>query len=215
VPLPGGDAAIRRPYRIALAHLHEAGIPWDEDLPPVQAAESSELEILARQLERGVNTVPTSSIGRLFDAVSALAGVRQEVNYEAQAAIELEMLVEDGVEGSYRFGVAEEIDPGPVLRAVIEDLRAGVSQDTIAAKFHTGLAEMVRDVCISLREETGLQGVALSGGVFQNLTLLSRTVPLLEAAGFQVYTHRLVPPNDGGISLGQAMVASAQWRENR
>jgi hydrogenase maturation protein HypF len=213
VPLPGGDAAIRRPYRTALAHLHAAGIPWGEDLPAVQAAEGSELEILERQLERELNTVPTSSIGRLFDAVSALAGVRQEVNYEAQAAIELEMLVEDAVDGNYSFGIADEIDAGPVLHAVLEDLRAGVSQGVIAAKFHTGLAEMIRDVCLWLREETGLQAVALSGGVFQNLTLLSRTVPLLEATGFQAYVHRLVPPNDGGISLGQAVVASFRSQE--
>jgi hydrogenase maturation protein HypF len=207
-PLPGGDAAIRRPYRTALAHLWAAGVEWEEDLAPVAAAPAAERTILAQQLERGLNTVPTSSIGRLFDAVSALAGVCQEINYEAQAAIELEMLVEGGVGESYSFGLGEEIDPAPVIRAVVADVRAGVPVGVIAAKFHNGLAVMVRDVCLRLREESGLNEVALSGGVFQNVTLLGKTVPLLEEAGFTVYIHHLVPPNDGGISLGQAVIAS-------
>jgi hydrogenase maturation protein HypF len=207
VPLPGGDAAIRRPYRIALAHLWAAGMEWEEDLAPVAAAPAAERTILARQLERELNTVPTSSIGRLFDAVSALAGVCQEVNYEAQAAIELEMLVEEN-EASYSFGLGEEVDPAPVIRAVVADVRAGILVGIIAAKFHNGLAVMIRDVCLRLREESGLNEVALSGGVFQNVTLLGKTVPLLEEAGFTVYVHHLVPPNDGGISLGQAVIAS-------
>nr|HID12887.1 carbamoyltransferase HypF [Anaerolineae bacterium] len=209
VPLPGGDAAIRCPYRTALAHLWAAGIPRGEDLPPVAAAPPIERSVLARQLERELNTVPTSSIGRLFDAVSALTGVRQEINYEAQAAIELEMLVEEGVEEAYTFGLGDEIDPTPVIRAVVADVRAGVPAGVIAAKFHNGLAIMIRDVCLHLWEETGLDEVALSGGVFQNITLLEKTVPLLQEAGFTVYTHHLVPPNDGGISLGQAVVAGA------
>ncbi|HIQ01580.1 MAG TPA: carbamoyltransferase HypF [Anaerolineales bacterium] len=225
VPLPGGDAAIRRPYRVALAHLWAAGVPWEEDLPPVVAASPAERGILARQLERGLNTVPTSSIGRLFDAVSSLAGVRQEINYEAQAAIELEMLIQEDETAAYAFELVpcatsnqqpatsnEQpvlcIGPIPVIRAVVADVRAGVGAGVIAARFHNGLAQMVREVCVRLREETGLEEVALSGGVFQNITLLGKAVPLLEAAGFTVYTHRLVPPNDAGVSLGQAVVAS-------
>ncbi len=207
IPLPGGDAAIRRPYRVALAHLWAAGVPWDEGLPPVAAATEAERAILERQLARGLNTVPTSSMGRLFDAVAALAGVRQEINYEAQAAIELEMQVADGVEEAYPFGAGEEIDPAPVIRAVVQDVRDGVPIGIIAARFHNGVAAMVRDVCGRLRSETGLNEVALSGGVFQNRTLLEKTVALLEEAGFTVYTHRLVPPNDAGISLGQAIIA--------
>jgi hydrogenase maturation protein HypF len=218
VPLPGGDAAIRRPYRVALAHLWAAGVPWDDDLPPLAAAAPVERSVLARQLERGLNAVPTSSVGRLFDAVSALAGVRQEINYEAQAAIELENLVRDAETGAYALaapssaihntGHALEIDPAPVIRAVVTDVRAQVPAGVIAAKFHNGLAAMVRDVCLSLREEMGLDEVALSGGVFQNVTLLGRATLLLREAGFTVYTHRLVPPNDACISLGQAVVAS-------
>jgi len=206
MPLPGGDAAIRRPCRVALAYLWAAGIPWDESLPPVAAAPAAERAVLERQLQRGLQTVPTSSMGRLFDAVASLAGVRQTVNYEAQAAIELEMLVDGEVEEAYAFGIGEEVDPAPVIRAVVADVRAEVPAPIIAARFHNGVARMVRDVCLRLRAETGLSAVALSGGVFQNITLMRKTVPLLEEAGFTVYVHRLVPPNDAGIALGQAVV---------
>jgi hydrogenase maturation protein HypF len=207
VPLPGGDAAIQRPYRAALAHLWAAGLEWDAALPPVAAAPEEERTVLARQLERGLNVVPTSSVGRLFDAVSALAGVRQAVNYEAQAAIELETRVDPAVEAAYAFEIGARIDAALVIRAVAADVRAGVPPAVIAAKFHNGLAAMIHAVCLRLRDETGLRRVALSGGVFQNVTLLGKTVPRLEGAGFTVYTHRLVPPNDAGISLGQALVA--------
>ena len=215
VPLPGGDAAIRRPYRTALAHLWAAGVPWTEVLPPVSAAPSAERTVPAQQLERGLNTVPTSSIGRLFDAASALAGVCQEINYEAQAAIELETLVEEDITEAYPFDLGldlgkGELDPAPCIRAVVADVQAGVPANVIATKFHNGLVVMVRDVCLRLREETGLNEIALSGGVFQNVTLLRKAVPLLQEAGFTVYTHRLVPPNDACISLGQAMVASVR-----
>jgi hydrogenase maturation protein HypF len=209
IPLPGGDAAIRRPYRTALAHLWAAGVPWEEDLPPVAAASSTERTVLAQQIERALNTVPTSSVGRLFDAVSALAGVRQEINYEAQAAIELEMLVEEETGEAYPFEFDKGvIEPGPCLRAVASDVSAGVPAGVIATRFHNGLARMLCDVCVWLRKETGLNEIALSGGVFQNVTLLERATRLLHEAGFTIYTHRLVPPNDACISLGQAVVAS-------
>jgi hydrogenase maturation protein HypF len=224
IPLPGGDAAIRRPYRIALAHLWAAGVPWDKDLPPVAAASPAERRVLAQQLEQSVNTVPTSSSGRLFDAVSALAGVQQEINYEAQAAIELENLVEPSEIDAYAFDLgpsatrdsqpALQIDSAPVIRDVVGDVRIGIPPNVIAAKLHNGLAVTIRDVCVRLREESDLNEVALSGGVFQNVTLLGRVLPLLREAGFTVYTHRLVPPNDGGLALGQAVIAaakSAQW----
>jgi hydrogenase maturation protein HypF len=212
MPLPGGDAAIRRPYRTALAYLWAANVDWEEDLPPVAAAPPGEREILARQLERGLNVIHTSSAGRLFDAVSALAGVRQEINYEAQAAIELEMRVKRDVTEGYAFGLGEGIDPGPVLHAVVADVRAGVEPGAIAARFHNGMASMIHDVCHRFREESGLQEVALSGGVFQNVTLLAATLRLLRESGFTVYTHRLVPPNDGGLALGQAVVAGVRFQ---
>jgi hydrogenase maturation protein HypF len=208
VPLPGGDAAIRRPYRTALAHLWAAGVEWEDDLAPVVAAPAEERAVLLQQLERGVGTVPTSSIGRLFDAISAVAGVRQTITYEAQAAIELEMLAADAVEAACSFSVdGTEIDAAPCIREAVAGVRAGEPVGSIAAKFHNGLALMIRNVCVRLREETGLHEVALSGGVFQNVTLLGKTLPLLAGDGFAVYVHRLVPPNDACISLGQAVVA--------
>jgi hydrogenase maturation protein HypF len=213
VPLPGGDAAIRRPYRTALAHLWAAGIAWHDELPAVAAAPLGERAILEQQLRKGVSIVLTSSIGRLFDAVSSLAGVRQEINYEAQAAIELEMLMEGvvGNEEAYAFGLGgEEIDPAPCIGAVVADVRAGIPVGVIAVRFHFGLARMIRDVCLRIRKETDLWDVALSGGVFQNVTLLRMVMPLLVEAGFTVYTHRLVPPNDACISLGQTLVASVK-----
>jgi hydrogenase maturation protein HypF len=214
VPLPGGDAAIRRPYRVALAYLWAAGVPWEEDLPPVRAALPDERAVLRRQLERALNVVPTSSCGRLFDAVAALAGVRQEVNYEAQAAMELEGAIEAREAGAYDWAYDEapdgvlHIDPAPLVRAVAADVRAGVPAGRIAARFHNALARMVGTVCVRLHQETGLEEVALSGGVFQNVALLARVVPLLQGAGLNVYTHHCVPPNDAGIALGQAVVAA-------
>ncbi|MBS3784875.1 MAG: carbamoyltransferase HypF, partial [Anaerolineae bacterium] len=210
VPLPGGDAAIRRPYRIGLAYLWAAGVDWDVSLAPAAAASPEERTILKQQLERGLNTVSTSSSGRLFDAVASLAGVRQVINYEAQAAIEFETLVDDEVEEGYEFSLGEAIDPAPVIRAVVADVRSGMPSGVIAAKFHNGMAHMIHDVCVHLREETGLNEVALSGGVFQNVALLERVLPLLRTSGFTVYTHHLVPPNDGGLSLGQAVIAAVR-----
>jgi hydrogenase maturation protein HypF len=217
LPLPGGDAAIRRPYRTALAYLWATGAEWGEELAPVAAASPEERSVLLQQLESGLNVVSTSSVGRLFDAVAALTGLRQMINYEAQAAIELEMATDAGVDEGYDFELGAEVDPAPCLHAVASDVRAGVGVGVVAARFHNGLARMVAQVCTTLRGETSLDKVALSGGVFQNVTLLARVVPLLEAAGFSVYTHRLVPPNDGGISLGQAVVAGARrgWQGSR
>jgi hydrogenase maturation protein HypF len=225
VPLPGGDLAIRKPYRTALAHLWAAGVAWDEDIPPVQAASSVERGVIARQIDRTLNAVPTSSMGRLFDAVAAIAGVRQEVTYEAQAAIELEMLVGGSPEetvGVYEWDVAFERDgsgsklrqigAAPLIRALVTDVRSGVPTEVIATRFHNSVAALVVHVCRALRDETGLQSVALSGGVWQNVTLLHMTLNLLRRDGFNVYTHRVVPPNDGGLALGQAAVAGLKSR---
>ncbi|MEA3337866.1 MAG: carbamoyltransferase HypF [Chloroflexota bacterium] len=214
VPLAGGDSAIKRPYRVALAHLWAAGEPWDADLPSVAACPQSEQTVLRRQLERGLNTVPTSSMGRLFDAVASLAGVRQVVTYEAQAAIELEAMAAEGVEETYGFDVPSVVyygDPAainasPVIRAVVADVRAGEAPAVIAARFHNAVADLIDRLARQLREQTGMECVVLSGGVFQNVTLLALAVDRLDQAGFQVLTHRLVPPNDGGLALGQAII---------
>jgi hydrogenase maturation protein HypF len=209
-PLPGGDAAIRRPYRTALAALWAAGMTWHEELLPVGASSGEERRVLQRQLETGLNTVPTSSMGRLFDAVAALAGVRQVATYEAQAAIEFEALVDEDVTTAYHFDWQPnigEFDATPLLHAVVSDVLAGIPTPVIAGRFHNGVADLVVSVSLWLREKEGLNQVALSGGVFQNVTLLQQTLRRLRSAGFDVLTHRLVPPNDGGLALGQAVIA--------
>lgn len=215
VPLAGGDTSVLRPYRMALAHLWAAGIPWDADLAPVRACPADELSVLHHQLETGLACAPTSSMGRLFDAVAALAGVRQTVAYEAQAAIELEGISRgiDAGATSYAFTLDAEHGPtvigaAPVLAGVIADVRAGTRPAVIGARFHRAVADLIVDLAET--NATLSHTVALSGGVFQNAILVQLTVPALRAKGFDVITHRLVPPNDGGIALGQLLVGNAQ-----
>jgi hydrogenase maturation protein HypF len=217
VPLPGGDAAVKRPYRMALAHMYAAGREWRSDLPPVLACDPVELKVLRTQLERGLNTIPTSSMGRLFDAVSSLAGVRHEVTYEAQAAMEFEALLEPSTGIGYRFGLEMtgnmmEINAGPVVGAVVDDVRSGVSRGEIAARFHQGVIFMIVEVAEILRSSHGLETVGLSGGVFQNVRIAGGASAALRQAKFNVLTHHLVPPNDGGLALGQAVIAARQVR---
>jgi hydrogenase maturation protein HypF len=210
VPLPGGDAAVRKPYRAALAHLWSAGIEWDSAIPAVGAAAEDERAVLRRQLERGVSCVPTSSMGRLFDAVSSLLGIRHEATYEAQAAVELEWCASAycGAAPVYQFSLSDgEFDAAPVLHGIVRDLRSGVAVGAIAAGFHAAVAGLIADAAQRQRQETGIGRVALTGGVFQNMLLVDRARRALTALGFQVLTHRLVPPNDGGLALGQAAVA--------
>lgn len=213
VPLAGGDLSVKKPYRMALAHLYAAGIAWDDDLPPVRVCPPPEQRILCQQLEQGINTVPTSSMGRLFDAVAALIGLRQMVSYEAQAAIALEGAATTLSESPYRFEQRGDIiDPAPLLRAIITDLRAGVSPAVIAGRFHAATADLVVTTAIRWRAQTGINQVALSGGVFQNALLLSLCKVKLTAQGFDLLTHGRVPPNDGGIALGQIAIAAHQRR---
>jgi hydrogenase maturation protein HypF len=214
LPLPGGDAATRHPWRVALSWLRQAGLPWDPELPPVAAATPDELAALDAQLRTGLNAPPTSSMGRLFDAVSSLAGLCHHATYEAQAACELETAARRAVHGAqgeapYVFThEGDLVDPTPVIRAIAGDVAAGQPAPVTAARFHAAVADLVRDVCLRLRRETGLQRVALSGGVWQNLLLLELAVTRLETAGFAVLTHRAVPANDGGLALGQFMIAA-------
>jgi hydrogenase maturation protein HypF len=215
VPLPGGDAAIRRPARVALAHLWAAGIAWDDDLPPVADSDPDERAVLARQLERDLLCVPTSSMGRLFDAVSSLLGVRHRASYEAQAAIELEWLAHQGeASGSpYRFDLGpDDFDAAPVLRALIADLRRGERVPDMAARFHQAVARLIADVSGAACAAHGLDTVALSGGVFQNSLLLRLAREELAQHDVRVLTHRVVPPNDGGLALGQAAIAAFRAR---
>ncbi|MCC6616197.1 MAG: carbamoyltransferase HypF [Anaerolineae bacterium] len=226
IPLPGGDASIKRPYRLALAHLWAAGIGWDETLAPVASCSETEQRVLRRQFETGFNTVSSSSMGRLFDAVAALIGVRETITYEAQAAIELEGLlppldaaVNDRA-SAYTFDLFDNgdgriIDPAPVIAAVVADVRQGVLPEIIAGRFHAAVAVVVARICAYLRADTGLDTVALSGGVFQNVHLLDATARRLRGRGFTVLTHRVVPANDGGLALGQAVIGCRQLESRR
>ena len=206
-PLPGGDAAIKRPARTALALLWKLGMDWDDQFTPVNDLCYEERQALRIQLERSLNTPRTSSMGRLFDAVAALAGVRQIVNYEAQAAIEFEAALDPVETGAYRFDIREKVvDVREAIQGLITDITAGVSIAKISARFHNGLVELSRLICDRMRSQTGIGEVALSGGVWQNMALLERTMNNLRKDGFVVYIHHQVPTNDGGLSLGQAMV---------
>jgi hydrogenase maturation protein HypF len=215
VALPGGDATIRKPYRAALAHLRAAGVDWSPDLAPVRAASTQELRALERQMDRQVYCVPTSSMGRLFDAVSSLLDLRHTVSYEAQAAMELETAAGRGPDGgeTYRFAAeAGQIDAGPVLRTIVADIRRGRSRAAIALAFHAAVAGLISETADGLRQATGIGTVALSGGVFQNLLVSRLARNELTRLGFAVLTHHLVPPNDGGLALGQAVIAGTAPR---
>lgn len=212
-PLPGGDAAVKKPARTALALLWSLGLEWDERLASVAELGKEDRVTLRAQLEKKINTPMTSSMGRLFDAAAALAGVRQKVNYEGQAAIEFEAKADETESVGYSFG----LDQGQAgvrsgVELLVKDVLAGVHVSKISARFHNGLAQSVYEVVKKISTDTGLRAVALSGGVWQNLTLLRRTMSLLQAGGFKVYLHREVPTNDGGLSLGQAVIAASKLR---
>jgi hydrogenase maturation protein HypF len=216
MPLPGGDAAVRKPARTCLAYLWKAGLEWEPELSSVTSLCVEERVALKNQLIHAINTPLTSSMGRLFDAVSAFIGVRQKVNYEAQAAVELEALVDPHEEQAYSLGYKPAqsadsapliVDPAPMFEAIRADLHDGVAQSIISARFHNGIAQMVLNVCLTIRSQSSIHQVVLSGGVWQNMTLLEKTFRLLHNAGFDILTHQKVPANDGGLSLGQAVVA--------
>ena len=165
-------------------------------------------ELLRQQIDKRLNAPLTSSMGRLFDAAAALLGVRMVVNYEAQAAVELEFMVDPGEMGFYAFSLNDQVlDPAPMLKGMINDLRSGTTIPVIAARFHNSIADLMHRACLQIRSENDINEVALSGGVWQNKTLLERTFKKLEQDGFVIYLHSQVPANDGGISLGQAAIA--------
>jgi hydrogenase maturation protein HypF len=221
VPMPGGAAAITQPWRMAAAYL-DAAYPGGGHSPALGVARRNERfwDAVTAMARRGVNSPLTSSAGRLFDAVAAILDVRDAISYEGQAAIELEQLADPDEQSGYRAALQADRGPGEpivadgadLIRAVCGDLAAGVPRETVAARFHQGVAALIEDCCVQIRNHTGLSAVALSGGVFQNLLLLRQTVHRLEARGFRVLLHARVPCNDGGISLGQAVVAGARDR---
>jgi hydrogenase maturation protein HypF len=216
LPLPGGDAAIHHPWRIAAGYVYSLLGP--DAVPPWLFHSSPGAEFaFYRQIDRQINTPPTSSMGRLFDAVSALLGICHTATYEAQAAIELEQSAvgaRDLISAAapYSFGLEEAGDGlivrvEPLLVALLEEVQRGTPIPEIACRFHVTVAQMIEQVCWQIREQTGIQTAALSGGCFQNRLLLELAIPLLERAGFRVLLHRQVPCNDGGVSLGQAVMA--------
>jgi len=217
LPMPGGEAAIRKPYRMALSYLSymHRGLVADLELP--KRVSSSELTVVTRQIEGKLNSPLTSSIGRLFDAVSSLLGICDAITYEGEAAMKLEMMADESIEEGYPWPVVGfefpiVIDWTHVLEAVIVDLKAGISLPIISARFHNSVSEMVAETCAIIRERTNLEQVVLSGGVFQNTFLLERTLQRLRKRGFESFIHHQVPCNDGGISLGQAVVANARFQ---
>jgi len=207
MPLPGGDAGTRNPRRIAAAYLWKNGLPWDEIIPSMKALADEERRILNKQLVEDINCPLTSSMGRLFDAVSSLIGVRHTANYEAQAAIELEAVADHECEEAYPFILENDVILiKPMLVELMDDLRLGISPSMMSAKFHNGIAQMAVNVCQKIRKQSHITTAALSGGVWQNKYLLNKTINKLEKEGFDVLIHRQVPCNDGGLSLGQAVI---------
>jgi hydrogenase maturation protein HypF len=207
VPMAGGDMAIREPLRMALAWLREtfgADLP---ELPFLASVAERKRAVVEAMLARGVQTVATSSCGRLFDAVAAILGLRLETNFEGQAAIELECIAAPGIEESYPFDTeGTAIDFRPAIQHVVADMKQAVTAGVISARFHNTVAAVVVETCRRIRTAERLNEVCLSGGTFQNRRLTERCLELLTASGFEVYLHARVPPNDGGISLGQAVI---------
>ncbi len=220
VPLPGGDATAREPWRMAAAFLRAAygDVMADLDLAFMRRLDRVAWRTLARAIDRGLNAPLTSSAGRLFDAVASLLGVRDRVAFEAQAAMELEALAAPQADVTYATrlddtGDALVVRTTDVVRGVVDDLLRETPAAVIAARFHATLADVMVSVCRRIRERTGVGAVALSGGVFQNARLLEAALDALERAGFEVYSHRDVPANDGGLALGQAAVAARRLSE--
>lgn len=220
IPMPGGAKAIREPWRMAATYLHRTmGDDFlNLDLPFTEQLDKASWATLRSMTATGTNSPQTSSMGRLFDAVSSLIGLRNNVNYEGQAAIELEAIADRNVTESYEFDISAEgsvISAEPVIRRVVEDLLGNVPPQEVSAKFHLAVAQVIASIARRVRDERQLNRVVLSGGVFQNLFLLERTCRMLGSDGFEVFTHRRVPPNDGGISLGQAVIANARLAARR
>ncbi len=213
IPLPGADAAVRQPWRSALSYLVATfgTIDRKPSLPLFRDVPTEQLRVVETMLERHLNTVQTSSCGRLFDAVASLIGLRHQTTYEGQAAIELEM-VASNARGIYDFAITDlipfQVDLRPTIACIVREMRLGTAPADVSARFHSTVAHIVADGCTRIRDHHGLNRVCLSGGTFQNLRLLGQTIALLRQAGFEAFVHHRVPANDGGLSLGQAVIAS-------
>lgn len=213
IPLAGGDRAIRQPWRGALAYLRDAfgDSALSLDLPMLRAVDAKHIRAVDSMIVSGIQTIDTSSCGRLFDAVSAILGIRYETSYEGQAAIELEMAAGEA-DGSYPFAIADsapfQVDLRPAIAEMVRQFIGGESAAVISARFHRTVADLIVDCCERMRVAARLTRVCLSGGTFQNLRLLSLAATALRVHGFEVFVHRRVPPNDGGLALGQALIAA-------
>ncbi|MBW2709200.1 MAG: carbamoyltransferase HypF, partial [Deltaproteobacteria bacterium] len=214
VPLPGGDAAAKSPWRMGLIYLYHAYGEklFDLSIPFVRELDRDMSSIILKMAQKGINSPLTSSCGRLFDAVSALIGIRKEIAYEGQAAIELEMCRNLVDEGAYAFDIHARagewiMETAPIIRGVVTDLLEGEGPDVISRRFHNTLIKMLHQICVTVRTESRIEQVALSGGAFQNEALLSGVTKALSADGFEVWSQEKVPANDGGLSLGQAVIA--------
>ena len=216
IPMPGGEGAVHKPWRMALAYLLDAGV----DTENIRLRHPREAVVVTRMIERRINSPLTSSAGRLFDAIACLAGLAEAVSFEGQAAMQLEAVAEEGeADVAYPFELREaegriEIDTRPLVRQVARDASVGAAPQLISARFHAGLADAISAVCMGLRKLSGYETVALSGGVFLNRRLTRQTTARLSGEGFRVLRHRRVPPNDGGLSLGQLAVAAARLAAN-
>jgi len=214
VPLPGGDAAVRQPWRMALSYLRDCfgPDPFPEALSFLHNIPDKQISVVDAMVMRGINSVQTSSCGRLFDAVASLTGIQRDVTFEGQAAIALEMAATEGIAEQYPFAINDgepaQIDVRPMIRNIVEDLLPSRPVGEIAARFHNTIAQIILDVSSRIRKSDGLNRVCLSGGTFQNHYLLGRALDGLQENGFEVFIHAAVPPNDGGISLGQAVIAN-------
>lgn len=213
VPMPGSGVAVKEPWRMAVSYLYDA---FGEDMhgldiPLLDNIDDSKLKIILDMIAKDINSPLTSSLGRLFDGVASILGVRNHVSYEGQAAMELEMLAsgETGKIYDYEWvpGDCCKVLPGPIIRGIVRDLKQGVAPPVISARFHSTLIRLFSDLCKDIRVGRDMERVVLSGGVFQNSILLKGLLQSLENEGFEVFTHSMVPTNDGGISLGQAVIA--------
>ncbi len=215
VPMPGGAAAIKSPQRMALAYLDQiyGQDVWQLDLPSLAGMDRGEAGIIQQMCARRINAPLTSSLGRLFDAVAAMVGLRRQVAFEGQAAMELEMMADDqtrqGYDFQWRDGPVRQIAVAPVLKGVVEDVRGGLPAFIISRKFHNTLIQGFAELCVVIGRETGLNSVVFSGGCFQNRLLLEGLTQTLQDRNMTVYSHMQVPTNDGGISLGQAVIGAA------
>jgi len=219
VPMPGGAAAIKEPWRMAVSYLFDTfGEDFNNlDLPVFKTQPANKIRLIKEMIVKRINSPETSSLGRLFDGVAAILGLRDAVSFEGQAAMALEMLAHEEINylsahDLYGYDLAAnhvcEISVRPIISGVVKDLKKGVPPGEISTRFHLSLMRMYTDLCDRMRIETGLNRVALSGGVFQNALLLQGLIQGLERKGFQVFTQRRLPANDGGIALGQAVVAA-------